>query len=102
MLENANQSFGECYNICYNANDSQHDSKILVLVNPELDSVQLNGYQKIVFYGSWISQYLNELLKLGVIIRPVGGFKPATWLRVSIGTMEENREFIKALKKVLA
>lgn len=44
----------------------------------------------------------NELLKLGVIIRPIGGFKPATWLRVSIGTMEENREFIKALKKVLA
>ena len=48
------------------------------------------------------STVFNELLKLGVIIRPIGGFKPATWLRVSIGTMEENREFIKALKKVLA
>ncbi|HWQ29394.1 MAG TPA: histidinol-phosphate transaminase [Negativicutes bacterium] len=48
------------------------------------------------------STVFNELLKLGVIIRPIGGFKPATWLRVSIGTMEENREFIKALKQVLA
>jgi histidinol-phosphate aminotransferase len=43
----------------------------------------------------------NELLKKGVIIRPVGGFNPNTWLRISIGTMEENKEFIKALKEVL-
>lgn len=43
----------------------------------------------------------NEMLKKGVIIRPVGGFASNTWLRVSIGTMNENREFIKALKEVL-
>lgn len=43
----------------------------------------------------------NELLKRGVIIRPAAGFNPNTWLRVSIGTMEENREFIKELKEVL-
>jgi histidinol-phosphate aminotransferase len=43
----------------------------------------------------------NELLKRGVIIRPVAGFSPSTWLRVSIGTMGENREFIKELKEVL-
>lgn len=43
----------------------------------------------------------NDLLNKGVIIRPVVGFNPNTWLRISIGTMEENREFIKALKEVL-
>jgi len=43
----------------------------------------------------------NELLKKGVIIRPMAGFPSGTWLRVSLGTMEENREFIKALKEVL-
>lgn len=43
----------------------------------------------------------NELLKKGVIIRPVGGFASGTWLRVSIGTRSENREFIKALWEVL-
>ena len=43
----------------------------------------------------------QELLKKGVIIRPVGGANYKTWLRVSIGTMEENREFVKALKEVL-
>lgn len=47
------------------------------------------------------SQVFNELLKRGVIIRPVAGFNPSTWLRVSIGTMEENKEFIKALQEVL-
>ncbi|HPT83848.1 MAG TPA: aminotransferase class I/II-fold pyridoxal phosphate-dependent enzyme [Limnochordia bacterium] len=40
----------------------------------------------------------QALLNKGVIIRPVGG----TWLRVSIGTMEENRVFISALEEVLA
>jgi histidinol-phosphate aminotransferase len=43
----------------------------------------------------------SDLLKKGVIIRPIGGEKYKTWLRVSIGTMEENQEFIKALKEVL-
>ncbi|HHY09978.1 MAG TPA: aminotransferase class I/II-fold pyridoxal phosphate-dependent enzyme, partial [Firmicutes bacterium] len=38
-----------------------------------------------------------ELLKKGVIIRPVKG----PWLRVSIGTLEESKEFIKALEEVL-
>ena len=38
-----------------------------------------------------------ELQKRGVIIRPMGG----TWIRVSIGTMEENRIFIEKLKEVL-
>ncbi len=43
----------------------------------------------------------NELLKKGVIIRPVVGFTQNTWLRVSLGTMSENREFIRVLKEVL-
>jgi len=47
------------------------------------------------------NEVFNALLRKGVIIRPVAGFNPNTWLRVSIGTMEENIEFIKALKEVL-
>ncbi|MFA5524353.1 MAG: histidinol-phosphate transaminase [Tissierellales bacterium] len=39
-----------------------------------------------------------ELQKLGVIIRPQIG----DWIRVSIGTMDENKIFIEQLKKVLA
>lgn len=42
----------------------------------------------------------NELLKEGVIVRYLGpGLKE--WVRVSVGTMEENGIFIEKLKKVL-
>jgi histidinol-phosphate aminotransferase len=43
-----------------------------------------------------------ELLKLGVIVRPVGNYGLPQWLRVSIGLPEENAAFIDALKKVLS
>ena len=52
--------------------------------------------------GKDATAVFNGLLKEGVIIRPIGGENYKTWLRVSIGTMEENQEFIRALKKVLA
>lgn len=47
------------------------------------------------------NQVFNALLRKGVIIRPQTGFNPETWLRVSIGTMEENTTFIEALREVL-
>lgn len=46
-------------------------------------------------------EIFQELLKRGVIIRPQGGFNPNTWLRVSIGTMDENKLFIKNLKAII-
>jgi histidinol-phosphate aminotransferase len=42
------------------------------------------------------------LLKLGVIVRPVGNYGLPQWLRISIGLPEENAAFIDALKKVLS
>jgi histidinol-phosphate aminotransferase len=44
----------------------------------------------------------QRLLKEGVIVRPMSSFGMETALRVTIGTPEENRRLIKALKKVLA
>ena len=43
----------------------------------------------------------NELLKEGVIVRPVMGYGLKTHLRVTIGTQEENEKFINGMKKVL-
>ena len=43
-----------------------------------------------------------ELLKKGIIVRPVKGYKLPEWLRISIGLPEENQAFIKALKEILA
>jgi len=42
-----------------------------------------------------------ELLKAGVIVRPVGNYGLPEWLRISIGLPEENQAFIEALKKIL-
>jgi len=43
-----------------------------------------------------------ELLKRGVIVRPVAGDGLPEWLRVSIGLPAENARFIEALAEVLA
>ncbi|QAT41248.1 histidinol-phosphate transaminase [Clostridium sp. JN-9] len=43
----------------------------------------------------------QELLKLGIIIRPGYLLGMKGWLRVTIGTQEQNEKFISALTKVL-
>jgi len=47
------------------------------------------------------SDVFQRLLKEGVIVRPMSSFGMETTLRVTIGTPEENRRLVKALKKVL-
>jgi histidinol-phosphate aminotransferase len=41
------------------------------------------------------------LQKLGVITRPMGGYQLPEWIRISVGTPEENTRCIAALKTVL-
>ena len=43
-----------------------------------------------------------ELLKRGIIVRPVGNYGLPQWLRISIGLPEENAAFIAALKEILS
>jgi histidinol-phosphate aminotransferase len=43
-----------------------------------------------------------DLLKQGVIVRPVGNYGLPQWLRVTIGLPAENEAFIAALEKTLA
>ncbi len=43
-----------------------------------------------------------EMQKLGVITRPMGGYKLPEWLRISIGTAAENDRCLAALAKALA
>lgn len=42
-----------------------------------------------------------ELLKRGIIVRPVGNYGLPEWLRISIGLPEENAVFIHALRAIL-
>ncbi|HEX7227303.1 MAG TPA: histidinol-phosphate transaminase [Candidatus Binatia bacterium] len=41
----------------------------------------------------------NRLLAQGIIVRPMAGYQFPEYLRVTIGTMDENRKFIDGLKK---
>lgn len=44
----------------------------------------------------------RELLKRGVIVRPVANYGLPQWLRVTIGLPEENAKFIAALREAMA
>ena len=44
----------------------------------------------------------GELQKLGVIVRPMGGYQLPEWIRITVGTPKENKRCLEALKSVLA
>lgn len=49
--------------------------------------------------GDWV---FREMLKQGVIVRAMSGYKLPDWVRISIGTETENRRVLEVLDKVLA
>ena len=44
----------------------------------------------------------SEMQRLGVIVRPMGGYQLPEWIRISIGTSKENKRCLEALKTALA
>jgi histidinol-phosphate aminotransferase len=46
-------------------------------------------------------EVFQQLLRQGVIVRPLGGYRFPEHVRVTVGTMAENRKFIEALQKVI-
>ena len=55
----------------------------------------------LVKIGKDAGKVYKKLLLSGVIVREMSGWKLNNFIRVTIGTMPENRKFIKALKQVL-
>jgi histidinol-phosphate aminotransferase len=47
------------------------------------------------------SRVFIEMQKLGVIVRPLGGYRLPEWIRISIGTPAENARCLAALKRAL-
>ena len=45
---------------------------------------------------------LQEAPSQGLIVRALSGYNLPEWVRISIGTMEQNRKCIAALREVLA
>jgi len=46
-------------------------------------------------------EVFKRLLKMGIIIRSMNAYKLNNWIRVTIGTEEENRAFIDSLRKII-
>jgi histidinol-phosphate aminotransferase len=44
----------------------------------------------------------KEMLARKIILRPLVGYGLPEWLRITVGTMEQNQKCIAALKQVLA
>jgi len=45
-------------------------------------------------------QVFQRLLRLGIIVRAMRSYKLPEWIRVSVGTMPQNRRFIEELRKL--
>jgi histidinol-phosphate aminotransferase len=48
------------------------------------------------------AKIFRALLERRIIVRALKGYNLAAWLRISVGTMEQNRRCIAALKEILA
>ena len=66
------------------------------------------GLEYIPSYANFISvkvgnaaKYNQELLKRGVIVRPVGNYEMPEYLRVSIGLFSENAKFLSVLQEII-
>ncbi len=66
-----------------------------------LQYVPSSGNFVLVRVGAGMRVY-SELLKRGVIVRPVDNYGLPEWLRVTVGLPEENETFLRALPEALA
>ncbi len=66
-----------------------------------LDYIPSVGNFICVNVGDNAMQVYDDLLYQGVIVRPVANYEMPEFLRVTVGTADENTRFIEALKKVL-
>jgi histidinol-phosphate aminotransferase len=72
------------------------------------DAFQKLGLEFVPSAGNFILVRVNKgqrvfeaMQKLGVIVRPMGGYELPEWIRISVGTPEENERCLKALKTTL-
>ena len=63
----------------------------------------VNSYTNFVLVkiGSHASRVSNKLLKKGIIVRDMSAWGLNEFIRVTIGTAQENKRFIKSLKEIL-
>jgi histidinol-phosphate aminotransferase len=92
--------------------DAEHIERSLEVNRQGLDYLQSEfnklGLDFVPSHGNFIlvrvgkgQEVFKQLLSQGVIVRPMGGYQFPEHVRVTVGTMAENRKFIEALQKVI-
>ena len=68
----------------------------------KLDLEYVPSYANFILVRVGEGQKVFEAMqKLGVITRPMGGYQLPEWIRISVGTPQENERCLKALKAAL-
>jgi len=92
--------------------DEEHQAKTRALTIEGRDWMQGEfGALGLEYVPSWANFVLvkvgdgkavfNALMKKGVIVRDMAAYGLPEWIRVSIGTMEQNRRFLDELRPLL-
>jgi histidinol-phosphate aminotransferase len=92
--------------------DVEHVKKSLQVNREGLDYLQGEfgklGLEFVPSQGNFVlvrvgngQDVFQRLIARGVIVRPMGGYRFPEHVRVTVGTMAENRKFIEALQKVI-
>lgn len=94
-------------------NDQEHQDRTKQITDEGREFLQATfaemGLEFVPSYANFVlvnvgggDRVFKELLTKGIIVRAMAGYKLPDWIRVSIGTAEQNRAFVAALKEVLA
>jgi histidinol-phosphate aminotransferase len=67
----------------------------------KLEYIPTEGNFVMVDTGLDSAEVYRKLLEKGVIIRPGEHFQMPAWIRISVGTLEENKLFAKAFKEII-
>jgi histidinol-phosphate aminotransferase len=92
--------------------DSRHVSKTvrnnqkgLLFLSEELKQMKVESISSqanflLVKIGNSAERIYQDLLREGVIVRPMGSYDLPEFIRVTVGLPAENKRFIQALKKI--
>ena len=92
--------------------DSDHVQRSLAVNREGLDFLgrefEKLGLEFVPSHGNFIlvrvgkgQEVFQQLLSRGVIVRPMGGYQFPEHVRVTVGTMDENRKLISTLQKII-
>ena len=83
--------------------DNQSGMEFLKSSFDNLDISYLNSYTNFITIklGSRTKKVFNQLLEKGIILRPLDNYGLSQYLRVTIGTKNENKQLIDNLTKIL-